>query len=107
MSTLSNSKKAFQFALLSIVAMLIFISLKQLVGSEKLPTKNYSYFSAISMFMVVLFSFIGFIYNMRGIKEPRSFKKVSSLILNTILMFLFLITTIINAIDMINYTEPN
>lgn len=107
MSKSLYSEKAFRFALLSIAALLIFILLKQLVGTEKIPSENYSYFSALNMFMVVLFSFIGFIYNMRGLKEPRSFKKLSSLILNSVFMILFLITTIINIIDIINYNKSS
>ncbi|MEY8849055.1 hypothetical protein AB9K26_09575 [Psychroserpens sp. XS_ASV72] len=93
------SEKAFVYAIITIVLFIVFIVLKKLVGAEAVPSKNYAFISAVVMFLVVLFSFIGFIYNLRGIKEPKSFKKISSFIVNGILMILFVITTVVNLIE--------
>ena len=102
--TTTHSNKAFWFAIIAISFLVVFFLLKNLVGTEKVPTDNYTYFSAFTMLLVVLFSFIGFIYNLRGLKEPRSWKKVSGLIINSIFMLLFVITTIANVIEFLNYS---
>ncbi len=105
MKTGLNSIKAFRYALLSIAAFLIFVLIKALVGAEKIAIENYDYISILTMFFVIAFSFMGFIYSMKSLKEPNNFKKIAALVINSILMILFIATTIANGIDIINYMK--
>jgi len=105
MTKKSNSEKAFKYSLVTAGLFIVFMVVKALVGAEKIDIEKYGYISAFIMFMVVLFSIIGFIYNMKGLKDPKSIKKIVGLVLNTMFMVLFLTTTIANIIDLIKYSK--
>lgn len=106
MTLKKDSDKAFNFALITVGLLLIFLLVKYLVGEERIAIEKYSFISAFIMFLVVLCSMIGFFYNMKGLKkDPISVKKVIGFILNGVFMILFITTTVANVIDLINYTK--
>ena len=104
--TKKDSDKAFNYALITVGLLLIFLLVKYLVGEERIAIEKYSFLSAFIMFLVVVSSMIGFYFNMKGFKkDPNSAKKIVSLILNGIFMILFVTTTVSNVIDLINYSK--
>lgn len=102
MSTSYNSIKGFQFGIIAIVCFLIFLLLKGLAGAEYISIDTYTYVGGFAMILAVVSSLIGFFYAMKSLKEPNSTKKTIGLIVNTILILLFLVTTIVNIIDFNN-----
>ena len=101
-----DSDKAFNFALITIGLLLIFLLIKYLVGEERIAIERYSFLSAFIMFLVVVSSIIGFYFNIKGFrKDPATAKKIISLILNGVFMILFVTTTVSNVIDLINYSK--
>ncbi len=106
MALKKDSDKAFNFALVTVALLLLFLLIKYLVGEERIAIEKYSFLSAFIMFLVVLSSMIGFFYNMKGLKsDPNSAKKIIGLILNGIFMLLFITTTVSNVMDLINYSK--
>ena len=102
MKTSYNSLRAFRYAILSIASFLVFILIGFFVNMEYIPVNYYEYLSIFMMFMVIAFSFMGFIYSMKSIKEPNDAVKIIAFILNSILMLLFIMTIIANVIDIKN-----
>lgn len=106
MGTKKDSDKAFNFALITVGLLLIFILVKYLVGEERIAIEKYSFLSAFIMFLVVVSSMIGFFYNLKGFKkDPNTIKKIVGLILNGIFMVLFITTTVSNILDLLNYSK--
>ncbi len=106
MVTKKDSDKAFNFALVTVALLLIFLFVKYLVGEERIAIEKYSFISAVIMLLVVLSSMIGFFYNMRGLKsDPNTAKKIIGLVLNGIFILLFITTTVSNVMDLINYSK--
>lgn len=102
MNTSVNSQKGFQFGIIAIVCFLVFLLLKGMTGAEYISIDTYTYVGGFMMILVVVASLIGFFYAMKSLKEPNSMKKTLALIINTILLVLFVVTTIVNIIDFNN-----
>ncbi|MFD2917722.1 hypothetical protein [Psychroserpens luteus] len=83
-----NSNKSFQFAIITIVCFLIFIVFQFLAGSDKISEETYTYASSFSISLVFVAGIAGFIYSMKGLKEPISVKKIIGLLVNSILILL-------------------
>lgn len=99
MNTSSNSEKGFKFAIITLVFFLLFILLKVLAGRETISAETYTTYGGFVMLLVVVSSLIGFVFSMRGLKDPKSTKKIVGILVNSILMLLFVATTIANIID--------
>jgi len=99
MNTPSNSKKGFQFAIITIVTFLVFLVFQILAANEKISFDVYRYASGFIMVMVFVSSIIGFVFSIKGRQEHNSFKKLFGLIANTILFLLFVVTVIVRFID--------
>lgn len=102
MNTPSHSEKGFKFAIITVVFFLLFLLLKVLAAKEYVSVETYTYIGGFLMIVVAVSSIIGFIHSMRGIKERRSKKKIIGILVNSVLMLLFLATTIANIIDFSN-----
>lgn len=102
MNTAYNSKKGFQFAIITIVAFLLFLLLQILAANEFVSLDLYRYTSGFLMIVVFTSSIIGFIFSIKGRKDPNTFKKIFGLIANTILFLLFVATVIANIMDFSN-----
>ncbi|MEH6535988.1 MAG: hypothetical protein V7719_06320 [Psychroserpens sp.] len=102
MNTTNNSKKGFQFAVITIVTFLLFLAFQVLAANEKISLDFYRYASGFLMILVFTSSIIGFIFSVKGRKDPSSFKKIFGLIANTVLFLLFVVTVIVRFIDFQN-----
>ena len=99
MNAPSHSKKGFQFAIITIVTFLLFLLLQILAANEKISLDFYRYASGFLMILVFVSSIIGFVFSMRGLKEPNSLKKIFGIVANSILFVLFVVTVIMRFID--------
>ncbi|WP_298896238.1 hypothetical protein [uncultured Psychroserpens sp.] len=97
--TSSHSKKGFQFAIITIVTFLLFLLLQLLAANEKISLDFYRYVSGFLMILVFVSSIIGFVFSMKGLKDPNSVKKIFGIIANSILFLLFVVTVIMRYID--------
>jgi len=102
MDTKNNSKKGFQFAIITIATFLLFIIFQVLAANEKVSLDFYRYASGFLMILVFVSTITGFVFSIKSLKEPNSFKKIFGLIANTILFILFIATIIANIMDMKN-----
>ncbi|MDG5491973.1 hypothetical protein [Psychroserpens sp. SPM9] len=98
----SNAKKGFQFAIITIVTFLLFLLVQILAANQIISINTYTFASGFIMILVFVSSIIGFIFSIKGRKEPNSFKKLFGIIANTILFFLFVATVIANIMDVFN-----
>ncbi|MEM5564853.1 hypothetical protein WNY78_07040 [Psychroserpens sp. AS72] len=83
-----NSNKSFQFAIITIVSFLIFVLLQFLAASNNISEETYTYASSFSISVVFVAGIAGFIFSMKGWKEPISVKKIIGLLVNSILILL-------------------
>ncbi|OUS00950.1 hypothetical protein A9Q86_09375 [Flavobacteriales bacterium 33_180_T64] len=102
MSVRLNSHKGFKFAILAIGFFLVFVALKVLVTTENISIATYTNASAFIMLVVIICSIVGFIFSIKGRKDPNSIKKIIGLIINSILVLLFIATIVANVIDIQN-----
>ncbi|MCD2258950.1 hypothetical protein [Psychroserpens luteolus] len=100
--TSSHSKKGFQFAIITIVTFLLFLLLQFLAANEKISLDFYRYVSGFLMILVFVSSIIGFVFSMKGLKDPNSVKKIFGIIANSILFLLFVVTVVMRYIDFKN-----
>ncbi|WP_298757602.1 hypothetical protein [uncultured Psychroserpens sp.] len=94
-----HSRKGFQFAIITIVTFLLFLLLQLLAANEKISLDFYRYVSGFLMILVFVSSIIGFVFSMKGLKDPNSIKKIFGIIANSILFLLFVVTVIMRYID--------
>ncbi|WP_156115516.1 hypothetical protein [Psychroserpens sp. Hel_I_66] len=99
MSSNFNSKKPFQFAIISIVCLLLFILFQVLAASNKISEEIYTYVSGFSISVIFVSSIIGFIFSMKGLNEPFSVKKIIGLLVNSIFILLLIALITANTID--------
>lgn len=102
MNTPSHSEKGYKFGIIAIVCFLLFLLFKALVAGEIVTVDTYTYGGGFLMILVIVASLIGFFYSMKGLKDPNSLKKTIGIIVNAVLIILFVVTTIVNAIDFSN-----
>nr|WP_321235347.1 hypothetical protein [uncultured Psychroserpens sp.] len=95
----SHSKKGFQFSIITIASFLLFLVFQVLAANEKVSLDFYRYTSSFLMILVFMASIIGFVFSMKGLKDPSSFKKLFGTIVNSILFFLFVATVIAKLIE--------
>jgi len=98
----SHSKKGFQFAIITIVSFLLFLVFQILAATERISLEFYRYASGFTIILVFTSSIIGFVFSIKGLKDPNSFKKIFGLIANSILFLLFLATIVANIMDIKN-----
>ncbi|WP_299335091.1 hypothetical protein [uncultured Psychroserpens sp.] len=102
MNTPSHSEKGFKYAIIAVVCFMLFLLFKVLAAREIISIDTYTYGGGFLMILVVIASLIGFFFSIRGLKDPNSMKKTIGIVVNAILIVLFVITTIVNAIDFSN-----
>lgn len=95
-----NSNKAFQFVIITIVSFLIFVLFQFLAASDKISEETYTYASSFSVSVIFIAAIAGFVYSVKGWKEPLSVKKIIGLLVNSILIFLLIGVVIANVMDL-------
>ncbi|WP_460218966.1 hypothetical protein [Psychroserpens sp. MEBiC05023] len=75
------------------------MSLQVLAATERISLDFYRYTSSFVIILVFTSSIIGFVFSIKGLKDPNSFKKLFGIVVNSILFLLFIATVIANIID--------
>ncbi|RKE95399.1 hypothetical protein [Ichthyenterobacterium magnum] len=94
-----KSNKGFKYAILCLALILMFIILQSLANSEVIGLNLYSVISGVCILLIFFFSIAGFIFSIKGIKDPNSYKKGIGLVVNSILIILLIITIVTNILD--------
>ena len=102
-----NTKKALKSAIISIVLILLFIILKSLANSEVIEINVYSVVSGILIILVFFMTLLGFIFALKTKGEPKTKQKIITLLLNSILMALLVVSVINIIIEFINYSKQH
>lgn len=68
---------------------LAFILFQVLTASNKISEETYTYASSFFVVLVIVATIAGFVYRMKGLKEPISVKKTIGLLVNAFLIVLF------------------
>jgi len=97
-----NTNKSFQFAIITIVSFAIFVLFQFLAASDRISEENYTYASSFVISIVFVAGIAGFIYSMKGLKEPISVKKIIGLFVNAILILLLIGVIVANVLDFEN-----
>ncbi|MFT4611863.1 MAG: hypothetical protein ACJA1H_002216 [Glaciecola sp.] len=77
----------------------MFIVFQVLAARDNISEDTYTYASSFSISLVFVAVIAGFVYSMKGLKEPISVKKTIGLLVNAILMLLLLGVIVANVMD--------
>ncbi len=94
MAKSSNSNKGFQFAIITLVSFLLFLVFQLLAANNSISVDIYSNVSSFLIILIITTSILGFTFSIKGLKDPRSFKKAFGIIINSILCVLVVATVV-------------
>ncbi|WP_299228115.1 hypothetical protein [uncultured Psychroserpens sp.] len=104
MSKAQYAIKGFNYAMICVGLIVLFIILQSLTNSQVITIESYDIASGFCILLTFFFTISGFIYSIKGRKDPRSIKKIIGIILNSILITLLIATVVANIIDLVKLT---
>nr|WP_321223559.1 hypothetical protein [uncultured Psychroserpens sp.] len=98
-----NSNKSFQFAIITIVSVLIFVLFQFLAANNNISEDIYTYASSFMLSIIFVAVIAGFIYSIKGLREPISVKKIIGLCVASIFTLILIGVVIANVTDIYDF----